>query len=122
VRIITLEEHFVSRALVESVGYGLGAQNAVDPKAPEITDIGELRLKHMDESGIDMQAISHVVPTFASIPMESQIEIATGANNQAARAIADHPDPVRLSTGFQRHWSFIETCCTERNAESSSMK
>jgi uncharacterized protein len=91
-RVITLEEHFVSQAFVDLIGYGLGAQDAVDPSAPEITDIGELRLKHMDDSGIDVQVISHVVPTFRPIPAERQIEIATGANNQAARAVADHPD------------------------------
>jgi uncharacterized protein len=91
-RIITLEEHFASQAFVESVGYGLGAQDAVDPSAPEITDIGELRLKHMDDSGIEVQVISHVVPTFKPISAARQIEIAVGANNQAARAVADHPD------------------------------
>jgi predicted TIM-barrel fold metal-dependent hydrolase len=91
-RIITLEEHFVSQAFVESVGYGLGAQDAVDPSAPEITDIGELRLRHMDDSGIDMQVISHVVPTFNPISAQRQIEIAVGANNQAARAVGAHHD------------------------------
>jgi len=91
-RVIALEEHFVSQAFVELVRYGLGAQDAVDPSALEITNIGESRLKHMDESGIDMQVISQVVPTFKPIPAERQIEIAVGANNRAARTVADRPD------------------------------
>jgi uncharacterized protein len=92
VRTITLEEHFVSQVFLESVGYGLGAQDAVDLSAGEVTDLGELRLKHMDETGIDMQVISHVMPTFTPTPTDAQIDIAVGANNQAAHAVAAHPD------------------------------
>jgi uncharacterized protein len=91
-RTITLEEHFVSQAFLQSAGYGVGGQDAVNLSASELTDLGELRLKHMNDSGIDVQVISHVAPTFNPIPTDRQIDIAGGANNQAAQAVAAHPD------------------------------
>jgi predicted TIM-barrel fold metal-dependent hydrolase len=85
-RTITLEEHFVSRRFIDVVGVDLGAQHGVDLSSNEVTDLAELRLRDMDESGIDMQVISH-----APIPPSQDQDIATAANDQAAAAIAAHP-------------------------------
>jgi uncharacterized protein len=84
-RTITLEEHFVSRRFIDS-GIDLGAQRGLDLASSEVTDLAELRLRDMDESGIDMQVISH-----APIPPSRDQDIATAANDQAAAAIAAHP-------------------------------
>ena len=89
-RTITLEEHFVSHRFIDS-GIDLVAQRTLDLSSSEVTDLAELRLRHMDESGIDMQVISHVLPTFTPIPPREDQEIATAANDQAAAAIAAHP-------------------------------
>ena len=59
-RTITLEEHFVSRRFIDVAGIDLGAQRGLDLSSSEVTDLAGLRLRHMDESGIDMQVISHV--------------------------------------------------------------
>jgi predicted TIM-barrel fold metal-dependent hydrolase len=85
-RTITLEEHFVSRRFIDVAGIDLGAQRGLDLSSSEVTDLAELRLHHMDESGIDMQVISH-----APIPPSQDQDIATAANDQAAAAIAAHP-------------------------------
>ena len=79
-RTITLEEHFVSRRFIDLAGIDLGAERALDLSSSEVTDLAELRLRHMDESGIDMQVISHVLPTFAAIPPSQDQDIATAAN------------------------------------------
>ena len=88
---ITLEEHFVSQRFIEFAGIDLGGQRGLDLSSSEVTDLAELRLRQMDESGIDMQVISHVLPTFAPIPPSQDQDIATAANDQAAAAIAAHP-------------------------------
>ncbi len=91
-RTITLEEHFVSRAFLNITGHQFGAQRVGSFSSAEIVNLGELRLQDMDDSGIDVQVISHVEPTLDQIPINQQIEIAKGANNEAAHAIAAHPD------------------------------
>jgi uncharacterized protein len=70
----------------------LGPQHAVDMSAAAVTDLGQLRLNDMDAAGIDMQVLSHVLPTFDTIPVDRQVEMATRANDQAAEAVAAHPD------------------------------
>ncbi|GAA4683140.1 amidohydrolase family protein [Frondihabitans cladoniiphilus] len=91
-RTITLEEHFVSQRFLDTVGINLGGQRGVDLSGGELTDLADTRLRHMDASGIDMQVLSHVVPTFAPLPHALQVDISTAANNQAAEAVAAHPD------------------------------
>ena len=91
-RTITLEEHFVSRRFIDLAGIDLGGQQGLDLSGSEVTDLADVRLRHMDESGIDMQVISHVLPTFAPIPPSQDQEIATAANDQATAAVAAHPD------------------------------
>jgi predicted TIM-barrel fold metal-dependent hydrolase len=91
-RTITLEEHFVSQAFLELAGVDLGPQMAVDLSAATVIDLGEQRLADMDAAGIDVQVLSHVLPTFTQITVENQIAITSRANDQAAEAVAAHPD------------------------------
>jgi predicted TIM-barrel fold metal-dependent hydrolase len=91
-RTITLEEHFGSRRFLDVAGIDLRGQQGLDLSGSEVTDLADLRLRHMDESGIDLQIISHVLPTFTPIPPSQYRDIATAANDQAAAAVAAHPD------------------------------
>src|SRR5579862_7987010 len=90
-RTITIEEHFVSRRFIESAGVNLGGQRALDLSHAAVTDLGSVRLKDMDESGIDVQVLSHVLPTFSPLSVAQQLDIARAANDQMAAAIAAHP-------------------------------
>jgi uncharacterized protein len=96
-RTITLEEHFVSKRFLESAGYNLGGRNVPDLLLNEVTDLGSIRLKHMDDNGIDLQVISHVNPTYSTLTADQQIDIAAAANDQMAAAVAAHPDRSRPS-------------------------
>ncbi|MEU1628427.1 amidohydrolase family protein [Streptomyces sp. NPDC020096] len=91
-RIITLEEHFISQRFLDTAGIDLGGQRGLDLSGTEVTDLGTLRLKHMDDTGIDVQALSHVIPMFAPLPTELDIDIARAANEQAHAAVQAHPD------------------------------
>jgi uncharacterized protein len=91
-RVITLEEHFVSQRLLETAGIDLDGQRRLDLSGAEVTDLGSLRLRHMDEAGIDLQVLSHVIPTFGPLPSSLDIDIARAANEQADAAVKAHPD------------------------------
>jgi hypothetical protein len=90
-RTITLEEHFHSQRFLQRVGANLGGQKRLNSASAEITDLGDLRLKDMDEGGIDLQVVSHTTPTYDALPPEVDIDIARAANNQLAAAVKEHP-------------------------------
>jgi uncharacterized protein len=91
-RTIALEEHFVSESFLARAGHDLGGQRRLDLSNEQVTDLGDIRIKHMDEAGIDIQVISHVWPTYQSSSAEEQTGISTAANDQLAAAVTTHPD------------------------------
>jgi hypothetical protein len=59
--VIALEEHYWDKEIAAQF---VGAEGTRDPKMLErLYDVGELRLKEMDEAGIDMQILSHGAPS-----------------------------------------------------------
>lgn len=91
-RIIALEEHFVSQRFHEVAGTNMAGQRGVDMSGGAIEDLAGKRLRDMDDSGIDLQVLSHVIPSFDPIPPDADADIARAANDQAAAAVAAHPD------------------------------
>ena len=57
---IALEEHYYDPE-VKRHARGLDAI-AAPPTVQRLDDLGELRLKEMDEAGIDLQVLSHTMP------------------------------------------------------------
>ena len=56
-----------------------------------MTDVGEQRLRHMDESGIDTQILSLTGPGVQVMDRETATPFATFANDWLAERIAKHP-------------------------------
>ena len=87
--VIALEEHYYAPELAATF-------DGPEGRAPEIRrrldDLGELRLKEMDEAGIDVQVISHGAPSTQRLDPETAVRLARNANNRLAQAIAAHPD------------------------------
>jgi 2,3-dihydroxybenzoate decarboxylase len=87
--VIALEEHYYDPELAATFDHPEG-------RAPELRrrldDLGELRLKEMDEAGIDVQVISHGAPSTQRLDPESAVLMARNVNDRLARAIAAHPD------------------------------
>jgi predicted TIM-barrel fold metal-dependent hydrolase len=87
--VIALEEHYYDRELAATF-------DGPEGRAPEIRrrldDLGELRLKEMDEGGIDIQVISHGAPSTQRLDPETAVQLARNANDRLAQAIAVHPD------------------------------
>jgi predicted TIM-barrel fold metal-dependent hydrolase len=87
--VIALEEHYYDSELAATF-------DGPEGRAPEIRrrldDLGELRLKEMDEAGIDVQVISHGAPSTQRLDPETAVRLARNANDRLAQAIAAHPD------------------------------
>ena len=87
--VIALEEHYYDPELAATF-------DGPEGRAPEIRrrldDLGELRLKEMDEAGIDVQVISHGAPSTQKL--DAGDRGAAGAHRQrpAAQAMRAHPD------------------------------
>src|SRR3989441_13118320 len=87
--VIALEEHYWDAEVAKTFGSG----EARDPALRQrLDDLGELRLKEMDEAGIDVQVISHGAPSTQRLDPETAVRLARNANDRLAQAIAAHPD------------------------------
>ena len=56
-----------------------------------LTDLGALRLQHMDEAGIDLQVIALTAPGVQVMDKGDAVAFARQANDQLADAVARHP-------------------------------
>src|SRR5881396_1249202 len=87
--VVALEEHYYDPELA-------GTFDGPEGRAPEIRrrldDLGELRLKEMDEAGIDVQVLSHGAPSTQRLDAPTAVRLARDANDRLAQAIAAHPD------------------------------
>ena len=57
-----------------------------------LDDLGELRLKEMDEAGIDLQVLSHTMPGLQKLDAETAVPLARRANDRLNEAVRAHPD------------------------------
>ncbi|OAP58757.1 hypothetical protein AYL99_07847 [Fonsecaea erecta] len=93
--LITLEEHFISQAVLDYY-----ASQGVDTSLPDsmahimtaLREVGPLRLKAMDGGRISLQVISHRPNTIPVPP-----EVCTKANNELYEAIKASPSPSRFA-------------------------
>jgi predicted TIM-barrel fold metal-dependent hydrolase len=87
--LIALEEHVLPADLVDQVW--------TTPMAPEaftakLIEVGEERLRVMDEAGIDVQVLSVTAPGSQQVPAEQAADLSRALNDRCAEAIAAHPD------------------------------
>jgi predicted TIM-barrel fold metal-dependent hydrolase len=100
-RVVALEEHFlvpsVARRIAQDVISRRGFRpRKITPGAPNpmelLPEIGEGRLKSMDEAGVTVQVLSVAGPGADLVPGPDGIAMAREVNDQLAAAIARHPD------------------------------
>ncbi len=87
--VIALEEHYYDPELAATFD---GPEGRAPETRRRLDDLGELRLKEMDEAGIDVQVISHGAPSTQRLDPEAAVRLARNANDRLAQAIATHPD------------------------------
>jgi len=84
--VITIEEHFWTPEL-----RGTGQQRQAGA-AQRLSDMGELRVREMDEAGIDLQVMSETAPATQNLDPESAVRLARRSNDFLHAAVRAHPD------------------------------
>src|SRR5262249_13184208 len=100
-RTVALEEHFAAPALSQRISKDIIAKRGYRPRnltpgAPNplelLPEIGEIRLKSMDETGITVQVLSNSGPGPDLPPGADGSALARELNDHLAAAVARHPD------------------------------
>jgi len=100
-RVVALEEHFTAPDLVRRIDRDAISRRGYRPRrAPTngpnplelLPDIGEQRIKSMDEAGITVQVLSNTGPGPDLVPGADGVALAREMNDHLAAAIARHPD------------------------------
>lgn len=83
-RVIALEEHYWDFALEKHFkGRDSSRRSALMDR---LHNLGELRLRDMDNAGIDIQVLSHGAPSLQKVDAESAVELSRTVNDRLARA------------------------------------
>ena len=95
-KIIGIEEHFLSRAVRESWATSASDDASASLHLGEIQekleDLGNERLTKMDESGVDVQVLSLTSPGLHDLEPAKGASLALRTNDLIAETIASHPD------------------------------
>jgi uncharacterized protein len=101
-RVVALEEHFNVPALVKRIDPAAIKARGYQPRRPPpagrpnpmelLPEIGEVRLKSMDEAGITVQVLSNNGPGPDLVPGADGVAIARELNGYLAEVVAGRPD------------------------------
>jgi 2,3-dihydroxybenzoate decarboxylase len=87
--IIAIEEHYWDRELAK-LYTGLEAGRG-GPTDERLYDFGALRLKEMDEAGVDVQVLSHGAPSTQKLPPDIAVKLTAEVNDRLAKVCAANP-------------------------------
>ena len=90
IEIIALEEHYWDKVVTDTfVGRNASRRGGL---LDRLYDVGELRLKEMDDAGIDIQVLSHGAPSAQRLDVATGPGIARQANDHLHATVAANPD------------------------------
>ena len=88
--VVALEEHYWDPDLLALFPGGEGKR--VSDVEKRLLDMGELRLREMDEAGIDVQVLSHGAPGTQKLDAETSIRM---ARQMQPRVLLNSSPPIR---------------------------
>ena len=100
-RVVAIEEHFTAPDLAKRIDPAVASRRGYRPRnAPKsgpnplsfLPEIGETRLRLMDEAGITMQVLSSTGPGPDLLPGADGVKLAREMNDYLAGAVARKPD------------------------------
>jgi uncharacterized protein len=100
-RIITLEEHFVTESFLRATG---ARDNPVPPwlalLQPKLLDLGAGRLADMDEAGTDLQVLSLAALGFDALDASTATTLSHDVNDELAAAVRANPSRLAAFAGI----------------------
>jgi 2,3-dihydroxybenzoate decarboxylase len=87
-RVIALEEHYWDPEIIKHYGEAANRPGIRD----KLLDLGTLRLKEMDDAGIDVQVISHGNPGTQRMDGATAVSLARQANDNLSEIISARPE------------------------------
>src|ERR1700754_3306800 len=85
--VIAIEEHYWDPEMARHFPAGENNSHVADL----LTEIGDTRLRAMDEAGIDVQVLSHGAPAAQKLAPEIAVDLTRRVNDRLAEACARHP-------------------------------
>jgi len=87
--IIAIEEHYWDEELIATYS---GVEAIRNPQIEKrITDFTTIRLKEMDEAGIDMQVVSHGAPSTQKLGADVAVALTRRVNDRLHQAVSANP-------------------------------
>ena len=87
--VIAIEEHYWDAELTAAWD---GADRFAPPDMQKrLSDFDEMRLKEMDEAGIDVQVVSHGAPATQRLGADVAVELSKRVNDRLAATVARYP-------------------------------
>ena len=86
-KVIALEEHYFDPEVTRHFPPGDGPEARQSALRERLYDVAELRLREMDEAGIDVQVLSHAAPATQRMDGETAVTVARDANDRLLQTV-----------------------------------